>query len=499
MISQRLAAEIRRLCEVEGWRTSTIARHLSVHHSTVTRALARQGLSKPALEPRRSMLDAYVPFVRGVFDQYPKLPASVVYEMVKKRGYPGGPDHFRHRVAELDLRPRRSAEAFFELRTLPGEQAQVDWAHFGKRRVEGGERRLFAFVLVLSYSRAFYVRFFYDARLPSFLTAHVEAFGFLGGCAKVLLYDNLKSVVLERHGTAIRFHPRFLEFADYYGFDPRPVAVGRGNEKGRVERAIRYLRTSFFPLRSTWGLDALNRDALLWCRERAMQRPWPQQRRRTVEQAWLEECSDLLSPPPEPFPCHEWVEVIARRTPYVRFDSNRYSIPPGSVGHSLQIAAEVGRLRLFDRQQLIAAHARRMDKGQVIEDPEHLEALRQEKRQARRHRDQHRLIRAVPQAEELLRALAGRQRRLTGAVSRLVELLAEVGSAQLALAIAEALERGTFDPESVRLILDRRRHAQGLRPALPVKLPDDSKIRELVVTPHRLADYDLDDEEETRE
>ena len=133
MISQRLAAETRRLCEVEDWRTSTIARHLGVHHSTVSRALARQGLSKPVFEPRRSMLDGYVPFVRGVFDQYPKLPVSVVYEMVKKRGYPGGPEHFRHRIAELGLRPRRSPEAFFELRTLPGEQAQVDWAHCGRR------------------------------------------------------------------------------------------------------------------------------------------------------------------------------------------------------------------------------------------------------------------------------------------------------------------------------------------------------------------------------
>ncbi len=497
MISQGLAAEIRRLHEVEGWRPNTIARHLGVHHGTVTRALARAGLSKPPSRRRVSKLDPYVPFVRETFERYPQLAASVVYEMATKRGYPGGPDHFRHRIAELGLRPRRSPEAFFELRTLPGEQAQVDWAYFGKRKVEGGERRLNAFVLVLSYSRAFYVRFFYDARLPSFLTAHVEAFAFLGGCAKVLLYDNLKSVVLERLDSAIRFHERFLEFADYYGFEPRPVAPRRGNEKGRVERAIRYLRTSFYPLRSTWSLEALNRDALIWCRERAMQRPWPQDRHRTVEQAWLEERSHLLSLPAEPFPCYEWVEVKARRTPYVTFDSNRYSIPPEHVGRSLTIAAEIDRLRLFDRQELIAEHPRCWDKGQVIEDPTHLEELRQRKRAARRQRDQHRLLQAVPQSEELLRALAARRQHLAGAVSRLVELLAEVGPRKLTAAIAEALERQTPDPESVRLILDRRRYEQGLRPAVPVQLPDDPKLRELVVTPHPLADYDLDDDKET--
>ncbi len=499
VISLRLAAEIRRLSEVEGWRRNTIARHLGVHHSTVTRVLARQGLARPALAPRRSMLDAWVAFVRETFERYPRLAASVVYEMVKQRGYPGGPDHFRHRIAELGLRPRRVPEAFFELRTLPGEQAQVDWAHFGKRSVVGGERRLYAFVLVLSYSRAFYVRFFYDARLPSFLTAHVEAMGFLGGYAKTFLYDNLKSVVLERQGSGVRFNPRFLEFADYYGFEPRPVAPRRGNEKGRVERAIRYVRTSFFPLRSTLDLDTLNREALTWCRERATERPWPQDRRRTVEQAWLEERSHLLRLPPEPFPCHEWVEVIARRTPYVIFDTNRYSIPPERVGRSLTLAAEIDRLRLFDRQELIAEHTRCWDKGQVVEDPRHLEALRQTKRAARRHRDQHHLTRAVPQTQELLRALAERQQHLAGAVARLTELLAEVGPRELGLAVAEALERQTPDPESLRLILDRRRRGRGLSPAVPVKLPDDPKIRDLVVTPHRLADYDLDDEEETRD
>ena len=181
------------------------------------------------------MLDPFVPFVRETFERYPELPASVLYEMLCRRGYPGGEDHFRHRIADLGLRPRKAPEAFFQLRTLPGEQAQVDWAHFGIRRVEGGTRRLYAFVMVLSYSRLVFLRFFYDARLGSFLSGHVEAFRFFGGVAKSHLYDNLRSVVLERRGSAIRYQPRFLELGDYYGFDPRPVAPRRGNEKGRVE------------------------------------------------------------------------------------------------------------------------------------------------------------------------------------------------------------------------------------------------------------------------
>ena len=188
MISPRLEAEIRRLATIEGWRRGTIARHLGVHHSTVRRALARAGgESSRAPAQRPSMLDAFVPWIQKVLERYPKLPATQLHEMARRRGYPGGPDHFRHRIAELGLRPDQPPEAFFALRTLPGEQAQVDWADFGKRQVEGGHRRLFAFVMVLSYSRMVFVRFFHDARLPSFLAGHVEGFTFFDGVARCLL------------------------------------------------------------------------------------------------------------------------------------------------------------------------------------------------------------------------------------------------------------------------------------------------------------------------
>ena len=86
--------------------------------------------------------------------------------------------------------------------------------------------------------------------MASFLRGHVEAFSAWGGCPRVVLYDNLKSAVLERVGDAIRFHPTLLAFAAHYRFEPRPVAVARGNEKGRVERAIRYVRDAFFAARS---------------------------------------------------------------------------------------------------------------------------------------------------------------------------------------------------------------------------------------------------------
>ena len=92
-----------------------------------------------------------------------------------------------------------------------------------------------AFVMVLSYSRQIFLRFFLDARLESFLRGHAEAFTVWSGVPRVLLYDNLKSAVLERRGDAIRFHPALIDFARHHHFEPRPVAVGRGNETDEVE------------------------------------------------------------------------------------------------------------------------------------------------------------------------------------------------------------------------------------------------------------------------
>ena len=199
-IPPELEAQILRYYHAEQWRVGTIATQLQVHHSVVAR--------------------------------FPRLTASRLYAMVRARGYPGGPDHFRALVARH--RPRPPAAAYRRLRTLPGEQSQVDWAHFGKLTLGRATRPLMAFVMVLSYSRYLFLRFFLDARMENFLRGHEAAFQAFGGVPRVLLYDNLKSAVLERVGEAIRFHPTLLAFAGHYRYEPRPVAVARGNEKSHA-------------------------------------------------------------------------------------------------------------------------------------------------------------------------------------------------------------------------------------------------------------------------
>ncbi|MFQ5427272.1 MAG: IS21 family transposase, partial [Gaiellales bacterium] len=286
MISEAQRAEIRRLFYAEHWRIGTIAAQLGLHADTVRAALETARFNRRTVM-RKSQLDPYVPFLRDTLEQYPKLRATRLHEMIVARGYPGSTSQTRALVRRL--RPKPVAEAYLRLHTLPGEQAQVDWGHFGHVQVGQARRALSAFVMVLSQSRALHVLFTLDQTMESFLRGHVEAFTYFRGVARTLLYDNLKSAVLARQGNAIEFHPRLLELAGHYHFLPRPCAVARGNEKGRVERQIRFLRDRFFAARRFRDVDDLNAQFLQWREQWAHARPCPGDPDKTVAQALEQE------------------------------------------------------------------------------------------------------------------------------------------------------------------------------------------------------------------
>jgi len=198
MIPRELDAEIRRLFYAEHWRIETIATALGVHHDTVRRAIEADRFIRPGAQIRPSQLDPYKTFITATLEQYPRLRATRLFAMIRDRGYPGSAIQVRRYVRTV--RPQARAEAYLRLDTLPGEQAQVDWGNFGALQIGRARRLLSCFVLVLSWSRAMYARFALDQTLESFLRGHVEAFITLRGVPRTILYDNLKSVVLERIG-----------------------------------------------------------------------------------------------------------------------------------------------------------------------------------------------------------------------------------------------------------------------------------------------------------
>lgn len=487
-ISNDIEAKILRYYHVEKWRVGTIARQLHVHHSVVRRALTASGIPKANFMKRESLITPYTSFITETLTKYPSLTASRLYEMVRQRGYAGGVDHFRHMIALY--RPRPPAEAYLRLRTLPGEQAQVDWGHFGYVDIGKARRPLMAFVMVLSYSRKIFLRFYLNQQTANFLRGHEAAFTEFQGIPRVLLYDNLKAAVLERQGDAIRFNPVLLEFAAHYRYEPRPVAVARGNEKGRVERAIRYVRDNFFAARAWKNIDDLNQQASEWCNGIAAERPCPEDRTLSVREAFLEEQSKLLILPDNSWPTHEREEVRIGKTPYARFDLNDYSVPHTHVRRTVTVCATLSTVSILDGANVIATHPRSFDKGKQIEDEKHIADLAAGKRQARRGRGQDRLRNAAPSSQMLLIQAAERGYNIGSIVAQLLQLLDDYGASDFNAAVEAALNEGVPHPNAVRTSLERLREERHMPPPVGISLPDDRRVRELVIRPHQLESYD---------
>jgi transposase len=497
MISAEQSAEIRRLFYAEHWRVGTIAEAMGLHRDTVKRAINTESfLSSCASRPRPTRLDPYLPLVRQILEQYPKLRATRLHQMLVERGYEGSVVQLRRAIRPL--RPRAAGEAYLELRTLPGEQAQADWGSFGW----WGKRRLSCFVMVLSWSRAIHAVFTLDQSMESFLRGHVEAFSYFQGCPRTVLYDNLKSTVLERRGEAIRFHPQLLELCGHYHFAPRPVAVARGNEKGRVERQIRYLRSSFFAARRFRDVEDLNEQFRRWREQIAHRRPQPVERKGSVGEAFEHERQFLLCLPENPFEAQSVQVVRSGKTPYLRFDRNRYSIPHTLVRKPLTVVAERDTVRVLDGQEKVARHRRSWSVGETVEAPEHIAELVRTKRAARELKGRDLLRVAVPETERLFEQLALRGDNLGANTVRLLQLLDDYGAEELRSAVAMAIEREAWGAGSVAHILEQRRRSRGHKPHIPVELPRDPRVRDLRIQSHDLGDYDAlindEDDDESR-
>jgi transposase len=487
MIDPELVAKIRLLFFAEHWKIGTIATELNLHRDTVRAALETDRFNRPKQERTARKTDPYVDFIRKTLKQYPRLRSTRIFQMIRARGYAGGSSQLRRLVAQL--RPVVQ-EPFLQLRTFPGEQAQADWAHFGEVRIGQARRRLSCFVITLSYSRALALNFFFDQSLENLLRAHVEAFQQFQGCPRVILYDNMRSVVLARHGNQVQLHPRLLEMAAHYHFAAHPCRPSRGNEKGRVERVIRFIRDSFFAARPFTNLEDFNRQAHLWRDQVAHQRPWPQDDSRTVAEAFAEEQPRLLPLPAHPLETDRLISLHSGKTIYLRFDLNDYSIPPTAVGRPLTLLASPASIRILQDGIEIARHRRSWDRRQVIEDPAHRQALLEEKRRALGASPSGRLRLAVPESEALLQEIFRRGESLGPASVQLLQLLDDYGAQQLRSAIRLALERATPRLSSVAYILQQRRRSQQLRSLRPVQLDRRPDLADLHVQPHDSDIYD---------
>lgn len=304
MIGAEGALEIRVLHR-HGKGVREIARETGLSRNTVRRYLRDEAATRYTARPKRAAkLDPFREYVAGRLDAAAPemIPATVLLAELRERGYAGGYTMLKAFVARL--RPAAIEAPSIRFETDPGAQMQVDWATFRR-----GPDRLSAFVATLGWSRAAYVEFVSDERVETLIAAHENAFLAFGGVAREILYDNMRTVVIERNGYGRgrhRFHPGFLDFARHCGFRPRLCQPYRTQTKGKVERFIRYLRSSFYvPLSSRLAQDGLAVDresanpmAARWLREVANARVHATTGAVPAERLAAERTQLLAVPPP---------------------------------------------------------------------------------------------------------------------------------------------------------------------------------------------------------
>lgn len=484
-VSFDVEAEIRRLFYGEHWKRGTIVAGLGVHSDVVDRVTGNVGMKRGTRRASACVLEPYKTFVVETLTQYPRLRSTRLFDMLRERGYSGSLRTLRRYVKIV--RPKAKAAAFLRVDTLPGEQAQIDWAHVGEMAVPGGKRKLWVFVMVLTYSRASFAELVFSLDVHSLRRSLVRAASFFGGVTRQWLFDNPKTIVLERRGELVRFHPDLLDIAATLHVQPRLCTPRQPQQKGRVERAIRYFKDRFFAARSFHSLDHGNAQLLEFITNIAHQRPHPRFPERTVAEVFDEERPRLLTLP-DPLPTTEVLTPVPLdKTAFFCLDTNHYSAPSTYASGTLLLAANDTELRLLDGDNEVARHARCWGYHQWIESPAHRAELLEDKRAARELKSRDRLRAEVPGAEILLTRWFDAGRNVGSLAAQTLQLLDAYGASILNAAVAEMLARGTHDPGALALLCEQRRRGPAGPPTL---LHFSEHVRERDVLPHDLGGYD---------
>jgi transposase len=353
----------------QGLSQREVARRTGCSRNTIARLAAQTSPPAPPRRPRPSQLDPFKPYLAARFAECP-LSNVRLLEEIRPMGYTGGID-----VLRRFLTPRRReqvlrAKATVRFETPPGHQGQVDWAHCGRFSDAQGQRvAIYAFTMVMGFSRMLFVEFTTSMELATLLRCHLAAFEFFGGWPRELLFDNMAQVRLA--GGA--WNPLFLDFATHYGITPRTCRPRRPRTKGKVERSIRYLKQNFLAGRSFIDLADLNLQARHWLSETANTRVHATTGCRPIDLLAQEQLAPLGSARP-----YRLAGVGARKVDvegFVHWDRSRYSTPPEQVGKTVLVEEADQRIIIRTADLIIAEHPRAVRPGSSVVQKEHVSAF----------------------------------------------------------------------------------------------------------------------------
>lgn len=359
--------DIRALHE-QGLSIREIARRAGRSRKAVRKVLRSSVPPSRIRRQRPSQLEPFKDHIRDRWFEY-ELSAVRLHEEAAELGYAGSEVTVRRFVAELRRSRYGSKGATVRFETPPGRQAQADWAYAGRFLSPDGHLvSVYAFVMVLGFSRMRYVEFTTSMRLPVLLEAMQRAFTYVGGVPAEVLFDNMKQV---RIGPS-ELNPLLLDFARHYAFNVRTHRVRRPRTKGKVERAVGFVKENFLRGRTFPDLADLSHQARLWM-EKVNARPHGTTSERP--------CDRLSKEQLQPFagfsPYRLAIAVLrkADREGFVRYDGSRYSVPPEHCGRKLTVGTVDRRVVIRLADSIIAEHQKAETTGSTVADRQHVAAM----------------------------------------------------------------------------------------------------------------------------
>jgi transposase len=372
MLSQEIWMDIKQL-QRDGVSQRAISRITGHSRNTVARLLAQKAPVPFAKPARSSCLDAFKPYLR---DRYGEVPLSSVrlLEEIRPMGYTGSIDTLRRFINTLAKHEHAAARATVRFETPPGAQAQADWASCG--RLPDGTS-VYAFIMVLGYSRASYIEFTTSMAIPTLLRCHMAAFDYFGGIPQAILYDNMKQVRLDR----FRYNAQFIDFAGHYGFAVKTHQAYRPRTKGKVERLVDYVKDNFLLGRNFADLADINAQGRNWMDTVANVRIHATTGARPIDLLASER--DALTPirSVAPYQIYELLERKVDVEGFVRALGSRYSVPPAYIEHTVVVCVGERKVIVRPKQDsasgalIIAEHDRAAASGQCIADKDHIAEL----------------------------------------------------------------------------------------------------------------------------
>jgi transposase len=398
-----------------------IARTLGIHRKTVKNHLKQD--SFPQYQKRERKMSVLAPYEKIIKDYLSQddYQATWILDRLKKINYTGSYETLKRYVRTIKEQKTRLAYIRFE--TEPGLQAQVDWGDFQVQEPDGKTSTIFAFVMVLGYSRSLYVEFVKCCTLDVFMDGHIRAFRYFHGVPAELLYDNMKNVITgrDKNGKPM-FNIEFLHFAHHYGFHSTVAPPYSPWVKGKVERPMDYIRERFWRGYAFSSIQKANEDIIAWLNETANQRIHGTHHE-AVALRWEREIPCLRKLPPVDYDTSLRVFRKVYKDCELSYNGNRYRVPYRVVGKKVMLKIKGDLIRIYHDQELLASYREPETKNNMIGDPRIYEQLKHDKEQLNRKYGKHKgkatrgLITKSLYADVIYRPLAEYEKYAQGGLS----------------------------------------------------------------------------------